>query len=240
MLRLHRERKAKATIVLTPVENPPRLRPGRDRRRGQHPALPREAGRGRDHLRHDQRRHLRARAGHVRSHSEGHGVVDRAQLLPFADRARRDVRRVHLRRLLDRHRHAGEVHAGPPRHHGRPIPGAAVRRRAPRTSGSRPTRGSITASSCTGRASSTGRGGEGRRADRPYTVIGRQTHVEEARRDRRRDHLAERMDRPGSGRARVDRRPQLPRRPERHRRNPGACSATRPSSPTTADYDANS
>ena len=29
---LHRERKAKATIVLTPVDNPTRLRPGRDRR----------------------------------------------------------------------------------------------------------------------------------------------------------------------------------------------------------------
>ena len=46
-----------------------RLRPGRDRRRRQHPAVPREARRGRDHLQHDQRRHLRARAGHVRSDS---------------------------------------------------------------------------------------------------------------------------------------------------------------------------
>ena len=48
---------------------PARLRPGRDRRARQRLALPREAGRGRDHLQHDQRRHLRPRAGHLRSHS---------------------------------------------------------------------------------------------------------------------------------------------------------------------------
>ena len=61
---------------------------------------------------------------------EGHGLVDRAQLLPVAHRARRDVRRLRLRRLLDRHRHAGEVPAGPPRHHGWPLSGRAVRRGA--------------------------------------------------------------------------------------------------------------
>ena len=33
VIALHRERKAKATIVLTPVDNPTRLRPGRNRRR---------------------------------------------------------------------------------------------------------------------------------------------------------------------------------------------------------------
>ena len=69
VIALHRERKAKATIVLTPVENPSRVRTGRNRRRGQHPALSREAQAGRDHLRHHQRRHLRARARHLRSHS---------------------------------------------------------------------------------------------------------------------------------------------------------------------------
>ena len=67
---------------------PDRLRPGRDRRGRQHPAVPREAERRRDHLQHDQRRHLRPRARHLRPHSEGHAVVDRAQLLPVADRAR--------------------------------------------------------------------------------------------------------------------------------------------------------
>ncbi len=51
---------------------PARLRPGRDRRRRQRPALPREAGRRRDHLQHHQRRHLRPRAGDLRPHPEGH------------------------------------------------------------------------------------------------------------------------------------------------------------------------
>ena len=69
---LHRERKAKATIVLTPVENPRAYGLVETDAQRQHPALPREAGRGRDHLQHDQRRHLRARAGDVRSHPEGH------------------------------------------------------------------------------------------------------------------------------------------------------------------------
>ena len=62
----------KATIVLTPVENPRAYGLVETDARRQHPALSREAGRGRDHLQHDQRRHLRARAGHVRSHPEGH------------------------------------------------------------------------------------------------------------------------------------------------------------------------
>ena len=56
VIRLHRERQARATIVLTPVENPTRLRAGRDRRRRQHPALPREAEAGRDHDQQHQRR----------------------------------------------------------------------------------------------------------------------------------------------------------------------------------------
>ena len=105
---------------------PARLRPGRNRRERQHSALSREAGRGRDHLQHDQRRHLHPRAGHVRPHSQGHGLVDRAELLSVAHRARRDVCRLRLRRLLDRHRDAGEIPPGAPRHHGRSLFGAAV------------------------------------------------------------------------------------------------------------------
>ena len=133
-----------------------RLRARRDRARRQHPAVPGEARRRRDHLQHDQRRHLRARAGHVRSDSQGHRLVDRAQLLSVAHRARRDVRRLRARRLLDRHRHAGEIHAGPSRHHGRPLPGAARSPERPRRCrGSRRTRRSTRASSSTARASST-------------------------------------------------------------------------------------
>ena len=48
----------------------------------------------------------------------GHAVVDRAQLFSVVDRARRNLRRVRESRLLDRHRHAREIHAGAPRHHG--------------------------------------------------------------------------------------------------------------------------
>ena len=118
---LHREREAKATIVLTPVDNPSayglvETQPGR---RG--PTLPRKAERGRDHLRHDQRRHLRARAGHLRSHSQGRVVFDRARLLSVAGRARRAVLRLRRSRLLDRHRHAGEIRPGAPRHVRRPV-----------------------------------------------------------------------------------------------------------------------
>ena len=76
-----------------------------DRRR-QRPALPREAERRRDHDEQHQRRHLRARARHVRPHPERRCVVDRTELLSLAGRARRDVRRLRLRRLLDRHRYA--------------------------------------------------------------------------------------------------------------------------------------
>ncbi len=126
VLRLHRERKARATIVLTPVDNPTAYGLVETDERRQHPALHREAEAGRDHDELHQRGHLRARAGHVRSHPERHALVDRAQLLPVVHRARRDLCRLQVQRLLDRHRHAGEVHAGAPRHHGRPVQGSAV------------------------------------------------------------------------------------------------------------------
>ena len=61
---------------------------------------------------------------------DGRRLVDRAQLLSVVHRARRDVSGVDLPRLLDRHRHAREVHAGAPRHHGRALLDAAVQRRA--------------------------------------------------------------------------------------------------------------
>ena len=62
----------------------------------------------------------------------------------------------------------------------------------------------------------------------PYSVIGRQTHVDEASRHRRVDHLAERLDRPRGDGARVDPRTQLPHRPQRRRSRRRSCSATRP------------
>src|SRR5437588_198141 len=48
-------------------------------------------------------------------------AVLRSHLFPLAVRARRDLRRVHLRWVLDRHWHAGEILAGPPRYHGRSL-----------------------------------------------------------------------------------------------------------------------
>ena len=118
VIRLHRERKARATIVLTPVENPSAYglvetdADGNIRRFLEKPK-PEEITTNRINA-----GHLRARARHVRSHTERRPLVDRAQLLPVARRARRDVRRVCLQRLLDRHRHPREVHAGASRHHG--------------------------------------------------------------------------------------------------------------------------
>ena len=56
-------------------------------------------------------------------------VLDRARLLPFARRARRAVLRLRRPRLLDRHRHAGEIRPGAPRHVRRPVCRRHVRQR---------------------------------------------------------------------------------------------------------------
>ena len=131
VLRLHREREARATIVLTPVDNPSAygLVETDDHAnilRFLEKPKPEEI----------TTNYINAgiyvlEPGHVRSHPEGHALVHRAQLLPVVHRARRDVRRLSLRWLLDRHRHAGEVHAGAPRHHGWALPGATLCRRKP-------------------------------------------------------------------------------------------------------------
>ncbi len=132
VLALHRERRARATIVLTPVDNPSAYglvetdAEGNVRRFLEKPSA-------------DQIRCDTINAGIYvlepdtldRIPAE-HGLLHRARVFPVAGRARRDVRRLRLPRLLDRHRHAGEVPAGAPRHHGRPLHGAAVRRRAGR------------------------------------------------------------------------------------------------------------
>ena len=122
VIRLHRERKARATIVLTPVDNPSAYGlvetddEGNVRRFLEKPK-PDEItcdtiNAGIYVLEPDTFDRIPAR----------HAVVDRTQLLPLADRAERDLRRLRLSRLLDRHRHAGEIHPGPSRHHGRALP----------------------------------------------------------------------------------------------------------------------
>ncbi len=106
MIRLHRERKAKATIVLTPVENPSAYglvetdADGNIRRFLEKPKP--------DEITCDT---INAGIYVLEPDTfdripQRHAVVDRAQLLPVADRAGRNLRRLRLPRLLDRHRHA--------------------------------------------------------------------------------------------------------------------------------------
>ena len=100
---------------------------------------------------------------------------------PSLDRARRDVRRLRLRRLLDRHRHAGEVHAGASRHHGRPLRGGAVRatcrRRAPSIAAdARVEDGATIEGPCFIDEGVLIKAGA---RVGPYSVIGRQTQIEE-------------------------------------------------------------
>ena len=129
-------------------------------------------------------------------------MVDRAQLLPVAHRARRDVRRLRVSRLLDRHRHAGQIHAGAPRHHGRPLHGAArlSGRDGPRWS--RPRRGSRTARSSKGPCF-IDEGAVVKAGARigPYSVVGRQCHIEEHAVVERAIVWANTPDQPGSDRA---------------------------------------
>ena len=140
VLALHRERQAKATIVLTPVDNPSAYGLVETDADGNVHRVSREAVARSDPLRHDQRRHLRARARHARSDSPGHGLLDRARLLPVARREPRDVRRPHrtaatgstsARRRNTARRTATSWTAGSPR---RRSPAASARR------SSRPTR----------------------------------------------------------------------------------------------------
>ena len=137
VLRLHRERKAKATIVL-------------HRWRTHEPTAwsrPTRPVTSSDFSRSRARTRLPATRSTQGSRLEP-DTFDRipkdtawsieAKLFPVADRAWRDVRRLHLRRLLDRHRYASQIPAGPSRHHGRARP--RRRSRGRRARGCRPTR----------------------------------------------------------------------------------------------------
>ena len=167
---------------------------------------------------------------------EGHAVVDRAQLLSVADRARRNVRRLRLPRLLDRHRHAGEVHAGAPRHHGRPLSSARCRSpAAPATAldvaggarrGRRDRRRPL--------LHRRGRGRQGRRAHRPLqrrsaaSATSRSTRSSSARSSGR--TAASARKRSSGGRSSAATATSAATRSSRT----ASCSATSRSSPTTA------
>ena len=61
VIREHNDRGASATVVLTPVDNPQSYGLGRNGKRRSHTSLPRKAKSGRDHLQHNQCRHLHSR-----------------------------------------------------------------------------------------------------------------------------------------------------------------------------------
>ena len=68
----------------------------------------------------------------------------------------------------------------------------------------------------------------------PYSVIGRQCHIEEHAIVDGSIVWAEQPDQPGGGRPRIDPRPPLPHRPQRRRRGRRRARRQDPSSPTTA------
>ena len=107
---------ASATILLTPVPNPAAyglVETDADGRVRRFLEKPRPDA---DHDEHDQRRHLRARDPGARPDARGRQLLDRARFLPGPARPRRPGPRAGSPRVLDRHRHAGQVPPGPPRH----------------------------------------------------------------------------------------------------------------------------
>ena len=78
LVAFHRERSARATILLTPVEDPTPLRARAGQRRWARAQLPREAPAGGDRHEPDQRRHVRPRAGRARPDPARAARVDRA------------------------------------------------------------------------------------------------------------------------------------------------------------------
>jgi hypothetical protein len=130
VIRLHRERKARATIVLTPVDNPSAYGLVETDADG-------NVGRFLEKPQADEITCNTINAGISVLEPETFDRipatprVDRAQLLPVADRTRRDLRRLRLSGLLDRHRHAREIHPGAPRHHGRAVQDPDLRRQRP-------------------------------------------------------------------------------------------------------------
>ena len=227
---LHRERKAKATIVLTPVDNPSAYglvetdADGRVRRFLEKPKP--------DEITCDT---INAGIYVLEPDTfdripEGRAVLDRARLLPVADRAQRDVRRLRRSRLLDRHRHAGEVRAGAPRHVRRPLRRRAVRDgRSHRSRSCRPTRaiedGATFDGPCFIDAGAHVKAGA-RSAPTPCSAAAWSSK----KRAESQDTIVWPNSRIGQDAVvrRPDHRPQLPHRPQRRRRAAAPSSATRP------------
>ena len=86
LVAFHRERPTRATILLTPVEDPTRYGLVRVNGDGQVLELPREAAPGGDRHEPDQRGPVRARAGRARPDPAGPSRFDRARGLPASRR----------------------------------------------------------------------------------------------------------------------------------------------------------
>ena len=127
---LHRERRAKATIVLTPVDNPTayglvETDPDGNILRFLEKPKPDEItcdtiNAGIYVLEPDTFDRIPKNVAWSIERSFFPSFIERGETFIACD----------LSRLLDRHRHAGEIHAGAPRHHGRTLHGAAVHRPA--------------------------------------------------------------------------------------------------------------
>ena len=106
---------------------PDGLRAGRDRRGRQHPALSREAERRRDHAANTINAGIYVLEPDTfdRIPKDTPWSIERSFFPSFIERGETFVA-YRTTRLLDRHRHAGRIHAGPSRHHGRPRSGTAV------------------------------------------------------------------------------------------------------------------
>ena len=140
LVAFHRERGARATILLTPVEDPDPLRARARRSRRARRQLPREASTGGDRHEPDQRRHVRPRARRARSDPARAVGLDRAGGLPAARRG--------AGRLRHRAARATGSTSAPPMRISRPTgtcssgtssPSSATRS-APTTRSSRPAR----------------------------------------------------------------------------------------------------
>jgi len=119
--RLPSRARGKATIVLTPVDNPTEYGLVETDPDGNVRRFLEKAEGGRDHLRPDQRGRLRLEPDTF-DRIPATRLLHRARLLPVLERGETFVG-VRLAAVLDRHRHAREVHAGARGHHGPALPG---------------------------------------------------------------------------------------------------------------------
>ena len=202
VIRLHRERKAKATIVLTPVDNPTAYGLVETDAAG-------NIQRFLEKPKPDEITCNTINAGiYVLEPDtfdripEGHAVVDRAELLPVAHRARRDVRRATStaatgstsarRRSTCRCTATSWTAATAPRRSpAQPVVGLGLAR------GARSRKARVIEGPCFIDEGAVVKAGA---RIGPYTVIGRQCHIEEHAVVDRVDHLAQHPHQPGGGR----------------------------------------